>query len=307
MRLHLAPEVAAALDRGDAVVALESTLICHGFPHPEGLAVGRELEDAVRSQDATPATIAVVAGVIRVGLDDETLAELAGRDDVAKCTARALPMTCATGAWGATTVAATMAVAARVGLEVFATGGIGGVHRGGELSLDISADIAALASYPLLVVCAGAKSLLDLPRTLEALETAGVPVIGWQTDALPAFYCRDSGLKVPQRVDDTETVAAAWQVQRALGLPGGMLLCQPPPEDAALNGDEVAQWLTACHAEAAAAGVHGPELTPYILAGLRARSGGRTLRTNRRLALANAALAARLARSIIDQRTENAP
>ncbi len=306
--LVILPEVERALARGGPVVALESTLICHGFPHPEGLAVGRELEATVRSAGAVPAAVAVLAGRLHIGLSDAQLVELAGREGVAKCSARDLPAVCARGDWGATTVAGTLAAAARVGIEVFATGGIGGVHRGAahlsgthptrKQRMDVSADLDALARYPAITVCAGAKSLLDLGNTLEALETRGVPVFGWRTDRLPAFYSADSGLAVPHRVDDVDTLSLAWRMHRDLGLPGGILLCQPPPKDVALDHAQVEAWIDASLADAAGAGVDGAALTPRILADLHRLSNGRTLRTNRALARANAHLAAELAISL---------
>ena len=301
--LRLSPEVAAALSAGRPLVALESTIFAHGFPPNEGRALCDALEAAVRAEGAVPAAIAICNGDVRVGLDAaayDVLTSLAPAADgrqpkVAKCGAREVAFVAAAGGWGATTVSATLAIAARAGIAVFATGGIGGVHRGGARSLDISADLDALASWPVLVVAAGAKSVLDLPRTLEALETRGVPVVGYRCDELPAFYSADSGLRLGLRCDEPEALARGFALQRQLGTAAGALVCQPPPADVALAATAVEAWLAEASAEADAAGVRGAAWTPFVLADLHRRSGGRTLVVNRALALANAALAARIA------------
>ncbi len=290
--LRVGDEVREALAAGRGVVALESTILAHGFPPPEGRALALEIEAAVRVQGAVPATIAICAGEVCVGLDAAQREALLDGRPVAKCGAREVAWVAASGGWGATTVSATMAVAARAGIEVFATGGIGGVHRGGEASLDVSADLAALATWPVLVVAAGAKSLLDLPRTLEVLESLGVPVVGYRTQELPSFYATRSGCPLGQRVDEPAAAARAFRLQRSLGSAGGALLCNPPPAEVALDADEVDAWVRQGLDAAASAGVAGAAVTPFVLAWLHRVSGGRTMRTNRALALHNAALAA---------------
>ncbi len=293
--IDLAPEVAAALSEGGAVVALESTVVAHGLPWPDNLAVARAMEAAVRAAGATPASIAVLGGRIRVGLGPDQLERVASDRALAKLSWRDLPVALARGGDGATTVAATLAVAGRVGIRVFATGGIGGVHPGAETTFDVSADLGALARTPCLVVCAGGKSLLDLPRTLELLETLGVPVLGYGTDDLPAFYTRRSGLPVAARVESAAEAAAVARAQWALGLDGGLVLAVPLPPEAALDEAEVAAALAAANERAAAAGVRGPALTPFLLADLHEHSGGRTLAANAALLRQNAAVAGAVA------------
>jgi pseudouridylate synthase len=288
--IDLAPEVDAALGMGRPLVALESTAIAHGLPWPDNLAVALDMEAAVRAAGAVPATIAVLDGRIRVGLTAAELERVARDRGLAKLSWRDIPVVLARGGSGATTVAGTLAVAGRVGIQVFATGGLGGVHPGAEATFDVSADLGALARTPCLVVCAGAKSLLDLPRTLELLETLGVPVLGYGTDDLPAFYTRRSGLPLAARVDSAAEAAAVARAQWALGLSGGLVLAVPVPADAALEEAEVAAALAAANARAAAAGVRGPALTPFLLADLHERSGGRTLAANAALLRQNAAV-----------------
>ncbi|MFZ4579448.1 MAG: pseudouridine-5'-phosphate glycosidase [Myxococcota bacterium] len=295
MPIEFSQEVRGALEHGRAVVALESTLICHGFPRPENLAVGQALEAAVRAAGAVPATIAILKGKVRVGLGQLAMGALAGEEGVAKCTVRDLPAVLASGKSGATTVAATMHIATLAGIRVFATGGIGGVHRGGEASLDVSADLPQLARSPVVVVCAGAKSVLDLPRTMEVLETQGVPVIGYRTSELPSFYSPHSGLRLQHRADDVAQLAAIARAHHDLRLPGGMLVCQAVAAEFALDGAVVDDWIRAALAEAELEGVRGPAVTPFLLRRLEKLSGGRTLRANRALAIANAKLAGELA------------
>jgi pseudouridine-5'-phosphate glycosidase len=295
MTLSVSPEVADALARRAPVIALESTILSHGFPWPDNLALGRALEDTARAHGATPATIAVLDGVPRVGLDDAGLERLALGVGITKASSRELPWLCATRGSGATTVAGTAFLAARAGIRVFATGGIGGVHRGAQHTWDVSADLQELARSPVAVVSAGAKSILDLPLTLEALETLGVPVFGLNTDDFPAFYTRRSGLRVPLRVDGIEALAAALQAQAALGYPGGALICNPIPEDAALDPQDVEAWITQALALAARQDITGKALTPFLLSSLLTLSQGRTLAANRALVLHNAAVAAQLA------------
>ena len=300
LRFH--DEVRDALASGRGLVALESTILAHGFPAAEGRALAVELEDVVRGKGAVPATIAICAGEVCVGLSAEQRESLLNGRPVAKCGAREVAWVAAAGGWGATTVSATMAIAARAGIEVFATGGIGCVHRGGESSLDVSADLAALAAWPVLVVAAGAKSLLDLPRTLEVLESLGVPVVGYQTDELPSFYATRSGCKLGLRVEDPAAAARAFALQRTLQSAGGALLCNPPPADVALDAELVDGWVREGLAAAADAGVRGAAVTPFVLAWLHRVSAGRTMRTNRALALHNAALAAEVAVALADLR-----
>jgi pseudouridine-5'-phosphate glycosidase len=291
--LELSAEVAAA--RGASpIVALESTLVAHGLPWPDNLAVARELEATVRAGGAVPATIAIVDGGARVGLDDATLERIA-RDGaaLAKAAASDLAVHVARGASAATTVGATCVIAARAGIRVFATGGIGGVHRGD--AGDVSQDLAVLAKTPIAIVSAGAKAILDLPRTLEALESLGVLVIGYRTSELPAFYTRSSGLRLEHRVDDARELAAiARRHWDELG-GGGILVCNPIPGDAALDAGAIAAAITAALADAAAAGITGKRLTPHLLARVAAATGGASIRANRALAVHNAAVAAELA------------
>jgi len=292
--LEIAPEVARTLDAGGPVVALESTIVAHGLPWPDNLAIGRALEDAVRAQGAVPATIAVVGGVCRVGLDDGALEALA-RDGqrFRKAGASDLAVHIARRGDAATTVSATATLAARAGIRVFATGGIGGVHRGD--AGDVSLDLATLAREPIAVISAGAKAILDLPRTLEMLESLGVLVIGHHTDELPAFYSRRSGLRLDHRVDDLDELAricdARW---RALGL-GGVLVANPIPEAAELPAEQLAPALDAALAEATAAGVIGKALTPFLLGKLAELTGGASVRANRALAVHDAEVGGRLA------------
>jgi pseudouridylate synthase len=296
MSLYTAPEVREALDAGRPVVALESTVLAHGLPHPRNLEVGLMLEEHVRANGATPATIGVVAGRPRVGLDRAEIARFCTAGEVMKLSTRDLPIAVAKGRDGATTVAATMWLARRAGVEVFATGGIGGVHRGSPP--DVSADLAELARTPVLVVCAGAKSILDLPATREALESAGVPVIGWRTDEMPGFYSAGTGLPVDARADEPAAAAALWRAHRELGLPGAMLLCVPPPRPAAVAPEEVDTAIDEALAEAARREVRGKALTPFLLRSVAERTGGRSLDANVALLRQNAGVAARVAAAL---------
>jgi pseudouridylate synthase len=296
MRIH--PEVADALAHRRPVVALESTIIAHGLPRPDNLRVARELEAAVRERGAVPATIAVLGGEIRVGLDDGELERLASGDDVAKCGVRDLPVVGARGGDGATTVAATSLVASRAGVRVFATGGIGGVHRDARESWDESADIVALARIPICVVCAGVKSILDVGATLERLETLNVTVLGFGTDAFPGFYLTDSGHRVPWRVDTAADAAAVVRSRDELGTTGAVVVANPLPAaeqvDPALHDRVLREGL----AEAAADGVHGKTMTPYLLERFHRETGGESLRANVALVARNAALAADIAAAL---------
>ncbi len=291
IRTHIADRLAA----GGPVVALESTVIAHGLPHPRNIEVAQRLQEIIRAAGATPATIGLVAGRLVVGLSDGEIERFATADDIAKVSRRDFAPVLAAGGLGATTVAATMFAAAQAGIRVFATGGIGGVHRGAESSFDISADLPELARTPVAVICAGAKSVLDLPRTLEVLETHGVPVLGYRTATFPAFYTTSSGLALEHRVDDPAAVADIMRTHWALGLSGGLLIANPPPEAAAMAAGEVDAFIAEALAAATAAGVKGKDVTPYLLSDLAARSGGRTLSANIALLEDNAAVAAAIA------------
>ncbi len=289
------PEVAAARKAGRPIVALESTLIAHGLPRPRNLETARALEAAVRDEGAVPATIAIADGRIRIGLDDELLEELATADTVMKVSRRDLSACIANRKLGATTVAGTMIAAHMAGIRVFATGGIGGVHRGAERDFDVSADLEELARTPVAVVCSGAKSILDLPKTLEVLETKGVPVCGWRTDEFPAFYCRSSGLPVPLRCDEIESMARGLEVQRRLGLGGGALIVNPIPENAALPEELIEGAIHEAMRVAASAGIGGRDVTPFLLARIVDLTKGKSVDANVALVLSNARLAAKLA------------
>jgi pseudouridine-5'-phosphate glycosidase len=295
-RLEVRPEVATALAAGSAVVALESTVVAHGLPPPDNLETALAMEARVRAAGATPATVGLIEGRLVVGLSPEELARFAAAETpVAKVSRRDLAPVLAAGGLGATTVAATLVAARLAGIRVFATGGIGGVHPGGENSLDVSADLQALARNPVAVVAAGAKSILDLPRTLELLETLGVPVVGYGCRNLPAFYCRDSGLELAAEVAGPAEAAALLAAHWDLGLEGGVLIAAPIPAADALPETEVAAWIARAEAEAAAEGIAGKALTPFLLSRLHALSDGRTLAANRALLLNNAAIAAEIA------------
>jgi pseudouridine-5'-phosphate glycosidase len=289
-------EVASALRGGRPVVALESTIIAHGMPWPQNLETALAVEARVRAHGAVPATIAVVDGRLRAGLAADELERIArGGRDVAKVSRRDLPILVARGATGATTVAATMIVAALAGIRVFATGGIGGVHRGGETSFDISADLQELARTSVAVVCAGAKSILDLRLTLEYLETHGVPVIGYRTCRLPAFYVRDSGLDLDARVDEPEEIARVMQAKWRLALAGGVVVANPIPEPFALPRERIEAVTEQAMREAHARGMSGKGVTPFLLARINAMTEGDSQRSNVELVLNNAMLAARIA------------
>src|SRR6266536_3149058 len=257
------PEVADAVERGRAVVALESTIVAHGLPRPDNLRIAREIEAAVRAAGAVPATIAVIDGKLRVGLDGPALERLAGDAEIAKCGVRDLPVVCARGADGATTVAATAHVAALAGIGVFATGGIGGVHRGARESWDESADLVALARTEICVVCAGVKSILDVGATLERLETLGVTVLGYRTDAFPGFYLTDSGHPVPWRAESAGEVAAVLRARAEVAAPGAVLVANPLPEAEQVDPELHDRVLAAALAAAAAQGVRGKAMTPF--------------------------------------------
>lgn len=296
--LQLSPEVAAAREAGRPVVALESTIIAHGMPWPQNLETAREVEAVIRSEGAVPATIAVIGGRIRVGLTDDELTQLAQAPDAMKLSRRDLPFAIATGRLGATTVAATMICAHLAGIEVFVTGGIGGVHRGGHESFDISADLQELARTPVAVVCAGAKSILDLGLTLEYLETHGVPVLSVGQDNFAAFFTPDSGLKADFRMDDADTQARFIRAKWALGLGGGVVVSNPVPAAQAMPREEIDAITAQALAEAEAQGIVGKAITPFLLGRIKALTGGRSLATNIALVKHNAGVGARLAQAL---------
>jgi pseudouridine-5'-phosphate glycosidase len=293
-RLVATPEVRDALADGRPVVALESTVVTHGLPFPRNLEVARRLEAVVTESGATPATIAVVHGRLRVGLLGNELEALAEAKDASKASRRDLAALAARKGSAGTTVAATMMLAAAAGIEMFATGGIGGVHRGAEQTFDVSADLAELGRTPVTVVCAGAKSILDIPKTLEVLETLGVPVIGYGADVFPAFFARASGEKLETACETPTEVAAIVRAQRALGL-AGVLVANPIPEAHALPAEEIEGHIREALAEAEAFGIAGKALTPYLLDRLVRATGGRTLAANAALIENNARLAAEIA------------
>ena len=294
--LDISPEVKAALEAGKPVVALESTIISHGMPYPRNVETALLVEKTIRENGATPATIAVIGGRLKAGLSHEEI-EYLGRTGrgVAKASRRDLPALVARKADGATTVATTMIIAHMAGINIFATGGIGGVHRGAELTMDISADLEELAQTPVMVVCAGAKSILDLGLTLEYLETKGVPVVGYGTEELPAFYTRESGFGVDYRVDSPEELAAMFRAQRELGYKGGMLVTNPIPAEYAMDKKTIDAAIEQALADARAQGIHGKETTPFLLARVVELTGGDSLESNIKLVLNNAKVAAQTA------------
>ena len=294
--LDVSPEVQAALAAGKPIVALESTIISHGMPYPKNVETALLVEQTIRDNGAVPATIAVIGGRLKAGLTHEEIEYLGktGRG-VAKASRRDLPALIARKADGATTVATTMIIANLAGIKIFATGGIGGVHRGAEVTMDISADLEELAQTPVMVVCAGAKSILDLGLTLEYLETKGVPVIGYGTEELPAFYTRQSGFGVDYRVDSPEELAAMFRAQRDLDYKGGMLVTNPIPEQYSMDKAVIDAAIDRALKEAEEAGVKGKEVTPFLLAKVVELTGGDSLESNIQLVLNNARLAARTA------------
>ena len=294
--LKISPAVQKALDEGRPVLALESTIISHGMPYPQNLETARLCEAEARKHGVEPATVAIIHGKLCAGLTDEELEYLAkAGPKVAKASRRDLPILAARGADGATTVAATMIVAAMAGIRVFATGGIGGVHRGAEVTMDIYADLEELARTPVAVVCAGAKSILDLGLTLEYLETKGVPVLGYRTETLPAFYTDESDFKVDYRMDSPEEIAAAVTAQRDMGYPGGMLITNPIPHQYAMPKDVIDAAINQALAEAKEQGVKGKATTPFLLARVCELTGGESLKSNIKLVLNNVALGAQIA------------
>jgi pseudouridine-5'-phosphate glycosidase len=293
--LTYSAEVATARASGAAIVALESTIITHGMPYPQNIEVARQVEADIRAAGAVPATIAVIKGTLHIGLDDDQLTGLGQAKGVAKLSRADMAACIATGGTGATTVAATMIAAHLAGIEVFATGGIGGVHKGAENSFDISADLMELAQTAVTVVAAGAKAILDVDKTLEVLETQGVPVISYGQDAFPAFWSRGSKLKAPLRMDDPAQIAAAHRMRVAMGLPGGQLIANPIPAEAEIPADELAPIIATAQADALRAGITGKAVTPYLLQRIFELTNGRSLEANIALVRNNARLAAQIA------------
>ena len=294
--LDVNPEVAQAISEGKPVVALESTIISHGMPYPQNVETALAVEKIIRDNGAIPATIAILGGRLKAGLTPEEI-EYLGKTGtgVTKASRRDLPILVAKGMDGATTVTTTMMIAHMAGIQFFATGGIGGVHRGAQTTMDISADLEELANTPVMVICAGAKSILDLGLTLEYLETHGVPVIGFGTKELPAFYTRKSGFAVDYELDTPEELAKAFEVQRELGLSGGMLVTNPIPEEYSMDPDVINEAIDEAIEASEEAGIHGKETTPFLLAKVKDLTGGDSLDSNIRLVYNNAALAAKTA------------
>lgn len=297
--LDLSPEVKEALENNKPVVALESTIISHGMPYPKNVQTAVAVENKIRENGAVPATIAIIKGRLKVGLTPDEL-EYFGKKGLAitKTSRRDIPMIVAKGEDGATTVAATMIIAAMAGIQVFATGGIGGVHRGAETTMDISADLDEFTKTPILVVCAGAKAILDLNLTMEYLETKGVPVFCYQTDELPAFYTRKSGIKAPFRADSPEELARIWSTKRELGIQGGFIVANPIPEEYSMDPKRINAAIDEAISEMNKLGIHGKETTPYLLDKVQKLTGGDSLESNIKLVLNNAALAAKIAKGI---------
>lgn len=296
--LDLTEEVADARRDGRGIVALESTIIAHGMPHPQNLETARLLERTVRETGATPATIALIDGRIKIGLGDDDLSRLAEGENVIKASRRDLGVAIAGGMTAATTVAGTMICAHLGGIRIFATGGIGGVHRGGETSWDVSADLQELARTPVAVVSAGAKAILDLRRTLEYLETMGAPVIGYRTDRFPAFYTPDSGYPVDYRLDDAAEIAAALAAGWSLGLQGGAVIANPVPQEHASPAEDIARAIDSALEDAERRDVSGKALTPFLLSRIGELTEGESLRTNIALAKNNATLAGEIATAL---------
>lgn len=294
--LDVHPEVAQAVAQGRPVVALESTIISHGMPYPQNVETALAVEKIVRDNGAVPATIAILGGRLKAGLSAEEIEYLGKKgQEVTKASRRDLSTLVAWGADGATTVATTMMIAHMAGIKLFATGGIGGVHRGAETTMDISADLEELGQTDVMVVCAGAKAILDLPLTLEYLETHGVPVLGYQTRELPAFYTRTSGLEVDYQVDSPEELANILRTHHQLGLKGGILVTNPIPEKYSMDADAINAVIDQAIAQAEAEGIHGKETTPFLLAKVKEITGGDSLEANIQLVFNNARLAAQTA------------
>lgn len=297
--LKISPEVQFALDNNRPVVALESTIISHGMPYPQNVQTAETVENIIRDNGCVPATIAIINGVMTVGCTSEEI-DMLGRagTTVPKVSRRDLPVIIASGSMGATTVATTMYIAHLAGIDVFATGGIGGAHRNSEKTMDISADLDELQQTGVMVVCAGAKSILDIGLTLECLETRGVPVVGYRTNDMPAFYTQKSGFRVDYRLDTPADIARAFAVKKAIGMQGGMLVVNPIPDAYAMDSDYIAENINRAVAEAESLGIHGKETTPYLLDKIQKLTGGRSLAANIQLVYNNARLASEIAREL---------
>ena len=295
-RLDLSPPVAAALNAGCPVVALESTVICHGMPYPKNVETALALEQVIWKNGCVPATIAVLGGRLKAGLSAAEI-EYLGKNGsrITKASRRDLPILAAKGLDGATTVTTTMMIAHMAGIDVFATGGVGGVHRGAETSMDVSADLEELARTPVMVICSGAKSVLDLGLTLEYLETRGVPVLGYRTMELPAFYTRQSGFPLDYRMENPAELADAFLAQREMGIPGGMLVCNPIPKEYSMDPKVIEAAIERAVADGQAQRIHGKALTPFLLSRVKELTGGSSLESNIQLLLSNAELAAQVA------------
>ena len=297
MNIRINPEVKEALAAGNAVVALESTIISHGMPYPQNVETALSVEKIIREHGAVPATIGIIDGVGVIGMNPGEIEEFGKKGtEILKVSRRDLPVVMAEGLWGATTVATTMILAAKAGIEFFATGGVGGVHRGAELTFDVSADLEELGRTNVTVICAGAKAILDLPKTLEVLETKGVPVLGYGTDELPAFYTRSSGLKVDYAIKDAQDAAKIVKAKRDFRLDGGILICNPIPEEYSYDADEINAVIDEAVKEAESKGIKGKEITPFLLARIAEITGGRSLEANIRLVFNNAATGAEIAK-----------
>jgi len=293
--LDISPEVKEALDKGQPVVALESTIITHGMSYPENIESAKTSEAMIRQEGAVPATVAIIKGRIKIGLEPDELEYMGKNSSIRKASRRDLPMILARGIDGATTVATTMIGAHLAGIHFFATGGIGGVHRGAQDTFDVSADLMELAQTPVAVVCAGAKSILDIGLTLEVLETHGVPVVGYKTDTFPGFYVRDSGFGVDDRADELAVIAKALDIKWSLGLKGGMVVANPIPETYEMDPKLISESIDEAVAEAEKQGVRGKAITPFILAHLHRETEGKSLAANKELVYNNARVAAQLA------------
>lgn len=300
--LSISPEGQEALKAGKPVVALESTIISHGMPYPQNVETALKVEQTIRENGAVPATIAIIGGQLKAGCTPEEIEYLGKKGQaVIKASRRDLPVLIARKADGATTVTTTMIIASMAGIRVFATGGIGGVHRGAQQTFDISADLEELAQTPVMVVCAGAKSILDLGLTLEYLETKGVPVIGYGTEELPAFYTRHSGFKVDYRIDTPEELAAAFKAKMDCGLKGGMLVTNPIPQEFSMPKEVIDKAIDQALREMDEAGIHGKQCTPFLLAKVKDLTGGESLASNIQLVLNNARLAAKTAKALCEK------
>lgn len=296
--LDISDEVKKALDNNKPIVALESTIISHGMPYPQNVETALKVEEIIRENGAVPATIGIIGGRLKAGLTAEEIDYMGRAGNIAKVSRRDIPYLVAHKRDGATTVASTMIIAAMAGIKVFATGGVGGVHRGAEKTMDISADLEELAMTEVAVVCAGAKSILDLGLTLEYLETKGVPVLGYKTEELPAFYTRKSGFKVDYKVDTPEEIASILRTKWELGLMGGALIANPIPEEYSMDADLITRVIEDAVKEAEALGIKGKDTTPFLLAKIKEITGGESLESNIQLVYNNALLAAQIARAL---------